>query len=103
MVNVPQTVINEPVVGEPDTDGVINVTQKIENFKEEQTLSIIMVAALYEGDLLLDINFEKAESIALEHTFDISLIKPTDAGEYEVHIMLLDGETMVPLTDSVIK
>lgn len=80
----------------PDSDGVINVTQKIENFKEEQTLSIIMAAALYENDLLVDMKFEKADSIALEHTFDVDLTKPVTAGECKVHIMFLNGDTMVP-------
>lgn len=102
VVNVPQTVINEPVVGTPDSNGIINVSQKIENFKEEQTLPIIFAVALYENDLLLDMKFQKA-TVSLEHTFNVNLTKPLDTQEYEINIMLLDGNTMVPLTDAVVK
>lgn len=100
VVNVPQSVINEPVLTE--NNGVINIKEKIENYKEEQTLPIIMAAALYENDKLLDMKFRKA-TVGAEHTFDVDLTKPQDAENCKVYIMILDGETMVPVTDAIIK
>lgn len=100
VVNVPQTVINDPVCTE--SDNVINVKEKIENFKEEQTLSIIVAVALYKDNMLFDIKFEKA-SIGLEHTFEAELSKPAGSGDYEIYIMILDGETMIPITDAIVK
>ena len=63
---------------------------------------MIVAAALYQGDLLLDLKFDKAE-IAAAHEFEMNLNKPDNASDTKVYVMVLDGETMVPLNDAVVK
>lgn len=102
VVNVPQIVIDTPDIGEADENGGIGINQRIENFRENQPLTVIVAAALYQGDLLLDLKFDKAE-IAAAHEFEMNLNKPDNASDTKVYVMVLDGETMVPLNDAVVK
>ena len=102
-VTVPQVFINPAVIGDFSSGGALECSHKVENYAPEQTLSIVSVAALYQDNILIDISFEKAENISDEHTFEASFELPGDVDNCSVVMMLLDGETMAPITDITVK
>ena len=102
-ITVPQMFINPAVIGDFSSGGILECSRKIENYAPEQTLSIVAVTALYQNNTLIDINFEKAESISDAHTFETTFELPDDVSNCSVVLMLLDRNTMAPITEITVK
>lgn len=102
-VNVPQVFINSPVVSGFSSGGNLKCSRTVENYDPEQKISLIAVSALYQDDCLLDVSFEKATNISEEYTFNASFDLPLKVDDCMVALMLLDADTMTPITDLIVK
>ena len=99
LINVPQTTIGKAVIGEIQADGIVNCSQTITNFASDEPISVTMVGALYNGDLLLDVQFDEKDNITDTCTFDVDLKKPENVDECNIYVMLLNKNTMIPIVD----
>lgn len=103
LINVPQTTIEDAVISELQQDGTVNCTQTLMNFAADEPVSVTMVGALYKGDLLLDVQFDEKENITDSYTFEVDLKKPDDVIGCSIYLMLLDKNTMTPITEYTTK
>lgn len=103
IVEVPQVIVEEAVIGDfsPDTD--VSCSRKVENFAPAKPLSLIMAAALYKKDMLIEAEFETKENITESYTFETSFHLPQDITDCNIHFMLLNAETMAPISECTIK
>lgn len=101
-VSVPQVFINTPEIGDFNSESKVSIKQKIENFNENSPLDVIMAATLYKGDMLVDIEIEK-RTITNDYTFNMELSKGKITDDCKIYIFILDGKTMVPLCEPVIR
>ena len=87
----------------PAPGAVISCSRSVENFDAQRPLSMVMVTVLYKNNMLLDINFERAENVTDSHLFETSFTMPQDIAGCSVHMILLDADSMVPMSECVIK
>lgn len=100
-VRVPSLQVIESNIDTPVSGNEIGCSCTVENF-ESTPMSILMISVLKRGDELVDVRLDEADVIG-EHTFNVKLSPQNDTENLKVSVMLLDGENMYPIADSLLK
>lgn len=101
VVSVPQLTIGEVSVGTITPGGEVSVSRTVENIVESRPVSLMMVGAVYKGNLLLDAKTDYVENLTGENEFELLLDMPQDIADVVIEVSLVNLDTFVPIADSM--